>query len=156
MENYTRELIAVVALLAVTAGAILLLDQPVERPYTASFPGSDAPDLKLEVADTREERRKGLMNRRSLEKNTGMLFIFPGEEKRGFWMKNTYIPLDIIFIDANKTVVKIHEADPQPNATEDELKIYRSGSPAKYVIEIEQDFSDRYGIETGDRVVIEN
>lgn len=156
MENYTRTAAISALFLAIITGSLLFLDQPVERPYTASFPGSNAPELQLEVADTPEERSKGLMKRRNLEKNTGMLFIFPGEKERGFWMKDTYIPLDIIFIASNGTIVRIHEADPELNTPEEELKVYSSEKPAKYVIEVEQNFSERYGIEVGDTVKLEN
>ncbi|MFB6182833.1 MAG: DUF192 domain-containing protein, partial [Candidatus Nanohaloarchaea archaeon] len=77
--------------------------------------------ITLEIADTREERKKGLMFRKSLKNNHGMLFIFNKSANRTFWMKNTYIPLNIIFINENLTIVKIVNAEPQPNVSEQNL-----------------------------------
>ncbi len=155
MENYTRLFgIAGFFVLVTAASALLIMDETRERPYRATFPGTDAPELRLEVADKYEERRKGLMHRHTLEEETGMLFIFPGERDRSFWMKNTFIPLDIIFADSNGTIVKIHEAEPQPFTGEKNLRRYRSGTPAKYVIETRQGFSRKHGIEEGDTVLL--
>lgn len=109
--------------------------------------------LMLEKAETEEERRQGLMYRMSLEDGKGMLFSYEEEGNRSFWMKNTYIPLDMIFVTAEKTVRTIKQADPQPNVTEEELRIYTSEGPAKYVIETNQNFSETKGIEEGTNVI---
>lgn len=109
-------------------------------------------ELQLETADTPEERAEGLMGRRSLENGTGMLFIWEDSANRSFWMKNTYIPLDMIFVTAEKTVRTIKEANPEPNVSDEELKIYTSEGPARYVIETRQNFTDEKGIEEGNTV----
>ena len=109
-------------------------------------------ELQLEKADTREERRKGLMNRKSLDNNSGMLFIWDDSSNRTFWMKNTYVPLDIVFVTAEKTIRTIKEAEPQPNVTEENLELYSSEGPAKYVIETNRNFTDQEDIEKGDKV----
>ncbi|EGQ43066.1 MAG: hypothetical protein J07AB43_10550 [Candidatus Nanosalina sp. J07AB43] len=109
-------------------------------------------ELQLEKAETREERKNGLMNRRSLDNDSGMLFIWDDSSNRTFWMKNTYIPLDIIFVTAEKTIRAIQEAEPQPNVTEENLELYSSEGPAKYVIETNRNFTDQEGIEKGDKV----
>lgn len=111
--------------------------------------------LMLEKADTPEERSKGLMYRKELENGTGMLFVWEDEANRSFWMKNTYIPLDMIFVTAEKTVENIREADPQPNVSESMLKTYTSTGPAKYVIETRQNFSETQGIENGTEVIFQ-
>lgn len=129
----------------------VLLNQDERKTVEFRSEGERIASLQVEIADTPGERRKGLMNRKSLEKGRGMLFIFPKEQEQTFWMKNTYIPLDIIFIDANKTIVDIQQAEPQPNATESELKTYRSKKPSKYVIETNQGFTKQKGIEEGDK-----
>lgn len=116
------------------------------------YTGEENFSIDLEIADTPEERLRGLMYRRSLEENHGMLFIFPEEKKRSFWMKNTYIPLDIIYLNENKTIVDIDLADPQPNTSEENLKLYPSEKPAKYVIEMNQGFSENNSVDVGDRV----
>lgn len=109
----------------------------------------------LEVADSPAERRRGLMYRRSLPANRGMVFVFPDEAPRTFWMKNTYVPLDMIFVAANGTVLNVEHATPQPDATVTELRRYRSDGPARYVIEVNRGFANRTGIGPGARVVFD-
>ena len=81
-----------------------------------------------------------------------MIFIFPDEGPRAFWMKNTYIPLDMIFLNSEKEVLNVETAQPQPNTSEEDLKLYRSEGPAKYVIEVNAGFADNYPVEKGDKV----
>lgn len=120
---------------------------------TVYFPESDAV-IQVEVADTPGQREKGLMYRKKLSINKGMLFVFLEEEYREFWMKNTLIPLDMIFVDEKGRIINIEEAYPEPNASTRNLKTYRSEEPAKYVIETNSTFTERRDIEEGDRVVI--
>ncbi len=103
--------------------------------------------LDIEIADDDAQTTKGLMYRRSMEEKQGMLFIFPNIEERSFWMKNTYIPLDLIFLDENKVIVHIHEgAQPKSEASVPSLK------PAKYVLEVNEGFSAKYFLEVGGRM----
>jgi uncharacterized membrane protein (UPF0127 family) len=81
-----------------------------------SIDGKPSPVYYVEVARTDTERRKGLMYRKTLDENAGMLFIFPDEDIRSFYMKNTYIPLDMIFISKEKRVVGIIENVPILNS----------------------------------------
>lgn len=104
----------------------------------------------VEVAKTNEEREKGLMNVEYLEKNSGMLFIFPETGKYNFWMKNTLIPLDIIWIDSNNTIVEIKE-NFQP-CKEENCEIYYSKENALYVLEINGNLSNKYEINIGDKI----
>ncbi len=104
-------------------------------------------DFKLEVAETPQERQKGLQNRDEVEED-GMIFLYSEEDYRSFWMKNTKIDLDIIFLDENKKVVNIEEAKSAYNKSEEDLKSYKSDKPAKYVIEIEKGKSKEKGILT--------
>ena len=91
----------------------------------------------LEVADTKAERAKGLMFRESLPDDEGMLFIFPSESKHTFWMYQTEIPLDIIWLDSNWKIVH-EEKNVQPCKSTDprKCKSYQPDQNAKYVIEI--------------------
>jgi uncharacterized membrane protein (UPF0127 family) len=82
-----------------------------------------------------------------MPESAGMLFIFPQEEVRSFWMKNTYIPLDIIFVDASREIVTI-QSNTQPLSTEP----VPSYKPAKYVIEVNAGFTSKHNIKEGDRV----
>jgi uncharacterized protein len=103
--------------------------------------------IAIEIADTPEERNRGLMDRRSLPDSTGMLFIFERSGQQNFWMKNTYIPLDIIFVNAGKEIVKIHKY-----AAPHSIDSYPSEKEALYVVEVVGGFTDRYNIQEGDRI----
>ena len=104
----------------------------------------------VEVADTVEERQEGLMYREKLAKNSGMLFIFENERILSFWMKNTQIPLDMIFISANGTITEIKHYV-QPCLT-DPCPTYPSEYPNKYVLEVNAGFSEENDIQVGDRL----
>lgn len=95
----------------------------------------------VELAQTPTQWSTGLMHRDSLCENCGMLFIYPDENYRQFWMKNTLIPLDIIFIDTNFTIINIHHATPCKENTPCEK--YLSEKPAKYVLEVNGKTFDR-------------
>lgn len=103
--------------------------------------------LDIEVADDEYERQTGLMHRASLEENQGMLFIFEEELPRSFYMKNTYIPLDILFINAENKIVSFKE-----NAEPIDETSLPSNAPAKYVLEINGGLIERWGLEVGDKI----
>ncbi|MGZ8369771.1 MAG: DUF192 domain-containing protein [Caulobacteraceae bacterium] len=103
--------------------------------------------FQVEIADTDAERSRGLMFRTSLAPDRGMLFLFPGEDYLSFWMKNTYIPLDIIYISGSGRVVSIaRRTKPFSTAT------IPSGAPAQYVLEIAGGRSDEIGLRIGAKV----
>ena len=131
----------------------IILGFALTAPTTVQFPDSDT-SLNVEVAETPDERERGLMYREKLNIENGMLFVFPEEDYRGFWIKNTLIPLDIIFVDKERRIINIEEAYPEPNTSDENLKTYRSERPAKYVIETNSSFTERRNVEEGDRVVI--
>lgn len=101
----------------------------------------------LEIADVSTERSRGLMDRRILTDAFGMLFVFEREKPQSFWMKNTYIPLDIIYIDSNGQVVSIAK-DTEPLSTES----LPSAGPAQYVLELPAGQSNAIGLEAGDTI----
>jgi uncharacterized membrane protein (UPF0127 family) len=103
--------------------------------------------IAIEVADSPEERNRGLMDRRSLPDSTGMLFIFERSGQQNFWMKNTYIPLDIVFVNADKRIVKIHKY-----AAPHSIDSYPSQQDALYVVEVNGGFTDQHNIQEGDRI----
>lgn len=106
--------------------------------------------VNVEIADSKEEQASGLMYRTSLDTNKGMLFIFNDEQQRIFWMKNTKIPLDIIFIDANNNIVDIKE-DFQPCTAAELCEKYIS-TPAQYALEVNAGFVKEYGVSIWDDV----
>lgn len=105
----------------------------------------------LEVASTPEEKEKGLMNRTSLANNRGMVFVFRPATKVTFWMKDTLISLDMIFIN-NGTIVKIVK-NAEPNRTD---ILYPSDKNVTEVVEVNAGYSDENNINIGDKVVFEN
>ncbi len=102
-------------------------------------------NLQLEIADTPEKREKGLMYKTELCQDCGILFIFEKPEIATFWMKNTYISLDIIFIDENWKIDSIH----QKTTTNNQIIIYRSTKIVKYVLEVNAGFSEKNKLEVG-------
>jgi uncharacterized protein len=103
--------------------------------------------IDIELATTDREREKGLMDRKSMTDSQGMLFIFPVAQEQSFWMKNTYISLDIIFIDEQKEIVSV-----QKNTTPLSEESLPSFKEAQYVLEVNAGFYDKYHISYGDRI----
>ncbi len=103
--------------------------------------------IEVEVADTPQAREIGLMNRESLAEDTGMLFDFREDRPVSMWMKNTLIPLDMLFIDKTGTVVRIAR-----NAKPHSLETIPSGKPVRYVLEINGGAAATYGAKTGDKL----
>ncbi len=90
----------------------------------------------LELAITPSERSRGLSNREHLAPDGGMLFVFTQASTLSFWMKETLIPLDILFLDEERRIVNIHTMLPEPGVPDGQLTIYRSTSPAQYAVEV--------------------
>jgi len=91
--------------------------------------------ITIEIANTEPTRTKGLMYRMSLEKDAGMLFIFPDEAKRAFWMKNTFIPLSIAYFSSGKKLIEIFDMAATTPKTTDHLR-YPSTQAAKFALEM--------------------
>ena len=104
--------------------------------------------FNVEIAKTIEERRTGLMYRKKLLNNEGMLFIFPREKIIQLWMKNTYIPLDVIFISENKVIVDIKKNMEKLSET-----IVKSKVKSRYALEFNAGLINKLDIEIGDKVL---
>lgn len=100
----------------------------------------------FELADTAHKRKKGLMFRKDLGEVSGMLFVYPQERHLSFYMKNTYIPLDIAFISRDLRVINIRSMKPQDET------LVRSAGRAKYALEAKRGFFRKTGIEAGSRI----
>ncbi len=103
--------------------------------------------IDLEIADTEYERELGLMNRNEMKENQGMLFIFGMQKYQSFWMRNTLISLDMIFVDSQKKIVTIHK-----NTKTLSDQSYPSSEPAMYVVEVLAGYTDKHNIQVGDKI----
>ena len=108
--------------------------------------------VRAEIADTEDKKIKGLMFRKSLKEDAGMWFPFGTDSTYSFWMKNTLIPLDIIFINKEFTIVDIIQAEP---CEEEPCESYSTTQYSRYILEVNQGFAARNNIEIGNTVTIE-
>ena len=116
--------------------------EPQELP-TVDVTIGDA-EIKMMVADDFDERRTGMMHRKEVGPDEGMLFVFPDVDFRSFWMRNTLVPLDIIFLDARMRVLNVGRGEPL-----DENNSVRSVGRAKYVVELAAGRADELGLKRG-------
>lgn len=139
-------IIVAVLLVALLSAYLISTD-----PETVLITTADATEIALdvEIADEPSEQARGLMFRESLDSDAGMLFVFPDERRRTFWMRDTSIPLSIAYIGADGTIIDIQDLQPL-----DETPVPSSG-PAKYALEVNQGFFDERGIAVGDTVSLE-
>ncbi len=105
--------------------------------------------IMAELADTVEQRARGLMFRPSLEKNRGMLFTFAEPQQWSFWMKNTRISLDIIWMDGNKKIVHIERSVPTCSRTDDGCPQYQPNENALYVLELASGSAEALQLDRG-------
>ncbi len=158
MTNFIKQslgnnfLLTIICLLSLAA----CNQQPAEKPATQK--DTQIPEgrqritirgipLYVEVVQTDEERMRGLMFREQLPEDQGMLFVFEFSRIQSFWMRNTFIPLDIAFIDSEGKIVDIQQMEPI-----DESKNYISAAPALYVLETNAGWFVRHGVKVGDMV----
>jgi uncharacterized membrane protein (UPF0127 family) len=117
---------------------------PAGLPMTSMRIGNR--NFNLEIAATDGSMERGLMKRDSMPEDHGMIFIFPGDEVRDFWMKNTRFPLDILFADGHGRIVSIHQMDAyDEHHTSSDL-------PARYAIELNRGAADAAGVKVGDQL----
>jgi uncharacterized membrane protein (UPF0127 family) len=140
-----RSIVAIAALtLLVGPSACRATAEP-----TVALAGSDGRSVEVivEIARTSAELRRGLMWRDEMARDHGMLFVFANESERSFWMKNTPLPLDILYIDSSARIVSIAE-----NTTPYSTKSIPSRGPARYVLEVNGGFCREHGIVAGSTV----
>ncbi|RXV60405.1 hypothetical protein C6W92_13740 [Roseovarius sp. A46] len=131
------------AIVLVLAGGAAMAGTCREGTAQLRGPGGEAV-FRVETADTEAERAQGLMNRESLAASAGMLFVYPRPQQVGFWMKNTLIPLDMIFMDASGTVRRVHH-EAQPHDT----RPIMGGNGIQTVLEVNGGMARRIGIAPG-------
>lgn len=140
------------ALLAAALAAALGVGAPSASAGARAEPldiitSTGAHRYEVEIANDNESRERGLMYRNQMATNHGMLFEFPERAPVTFWMKNTYLPLDMIFIDANGTVRGVYE-----HATPMSEKLISSGVPVVAVLELNADQASHIRVKAGDKV----
>jgi uncharacterized protein len=128
---------AVLAAAALAAASSALAQMPVVQLVAGMYL------IRAEVANTFDTRATGLMFRKSLAPNEGMLFVFPEAEMECMWMKNTLIPLSVAFIDASGAIVSISEMQPQTETT------HCAARPAKYALEMNRGWFASKGLRAG-------
>ena len=133
-----RQLFA--ALLLLGCSAVARADLPE---ITLTIAGNKA---TAEVASTDSQRQVGLMNRRMLPENRGMLFVFPDVAMHGMWMMNTYVPLSVAFLDREGRIINIEDMQPQTQNT------HSASKPAKYALEMNLGWFAKRGIKAGTKV----
>jgi len=121
-------------------------------PGPAPAPVAATRVARVEVASTPEARERGLMNRASLAEDTGMLFAYPDERPRRFWMKNCRIALSAAFLDGNGRIVRVVEMEPGEGRPDADIPLHESGAPARYVLEMAAGWFRAAGIREGDLV----
>lgn len=109
--------------------------------------GDTIQKLDIEIADTEYEHETGLMYREKMQKDRGMLFIYNSEAPRYFYMKNTYIPLDIIYFDKDSSFVSV-----QKNAEPRDETSLPSDGPAQFILEVNAGLSDQWELDKGDKI----
>jgi uncharacterized protein len=109
--------------------------------------GKEIAKINIEIADTERKRMQGLMYRKTMDESNGMLFVFPVSELQSFWMKNTVLSLDIMFVNENKEIVKIHK-NTKPFSEESLPSLKK----AMYVVEVNAGYSEKHGISEGDKI----
>jgi uncharacterized membrane protein (UPF0127 family) len=102
--------------------------------------------IRAEIANTFDSRARGLMFRKSLGPNSGMLFVFPDVSTHCMWMKNTYVPLSVAFIDEQGAIVSIHDMQPQTETS------HCAARPARFALEMSQGWFAQKGVKPGARI----
>jgi uncharacterized membrane protein (UPF0127 family) len=105
--------------------------------------------VKVEMAETPDEISRGLMYRRDLGSDKGMIFVFDEEKIHSFWMENTLIPLDMIWISGDLKIVRTESAVPCGKTA---CRIYNEVTPSKYVVEVNAGYVDKKGLKIGEKV----
>lgn len=103
-------------------------------------------EISAEIADTLEKQQLGLMHRKTLPENSGMIFVYSRDSRKSFWMKNTSIPLSIAYIAKDGTIKEIYDMEPFSKRTTD------SKFSVRYALEVNKGAFEKHGIKPGDKV----
>jgi len=143
-------------LVSVSFSGCMTAEDPDDGLYQVTFDdnGVKLLSIRCEMAATEAERRTGLMNRTELAVDRGMVFHYDPAREVYIWMKNTHIPLDIVFVSPDFEVIRVYEADPGVGIPDDQLEVYPSNGVCKYVIEMNRGLAAGNGIGPGTGVTV--
>ena len=133
-------------LLAVGLGVGMIAANAIAQQFPVMSLSTGIHVVQAEVAATNENRMQGLMFRKSMGQNNGMLFVFPEEGQHCMWMKNTLLPLSVAFMDAKGVIVSIHDMDPQSEVS------HCAAAPARFALEMNRGWFRSKGVAAGARI----
>lgn len=134
------------SVLAVGLGVGMIAANAIAQQFPAMALNAGIHLVQAEVAASNENRMQGLMFRKSMGQNNGMLFVFPEEGQHCMWMKNTLLPLSVAFMDAKGVIVSIHDMDPQSEVS------HCAAAPARFALEMNRGWFRSKGIAAGARI----
>lgn len=143
-------------LILVGLGIAFAQKYPVETLFKQTTAVVNNSTFKLILAKSQKEKEVGLSEKKSLEQNAGMLFVFEKPDFYSFWMKNMKFPIDIIFIKDNKIITVYQNAKPPINNENNSLTIYKPEEPVDKVLEINSGLSEKNNIKKGDEIKFQN
>jgi uncharacterized protein len=138
-----------VKLLALLCVSAALAGEPLKASKRAPLTFPDGQTIQADVVDTPLDRERGLMFRRKLARDYGMLFVFPAQRSITFWMKNTLVPLDMVFIDRDKTITAVFERVRASTEKTPDSEVARAGGVALYVLELPAGAAKRHKLAEG-------
>lgn len=151
MNQQLTTLIARIILLTTLQCAFSTATADPEKRGTVGF--YEHGQIEIEIADTEDLRVQGLMHRTQLAESQGMLFVYPDQAVRGVWMKNTLLPLDVLFLSADGKIVSIlHRLTP---CAKEPCTVYTSTTDAMYMLEVNAGFVDRHQLKVGQDLMLE-
>jgi uncharacterized membrane protein (UPF0127 family) len=145
-----KKVLALVIVLVVMIGGFVVWSDTAQAPTQEVLSGSTEVSLGnssviADVVDTEDSRRKGLSGHEPLEESEGMLFVFQSDAEHSFWMKDMLFSIDMIWLDANKTVIHIEE-----NATPESYpRSFGPSAPSRYVLEVPAGWAKRHAVVVG-------
>ena len=155
MKSVRKLFFLLLCIVSLLVGFLIITNQKAKKGTIAERKIANIKGVKIyvEIADTADKKAKGLSGRKSLDKSSGMLFIFPKDTEPAFWMKDMFFPIDIIWINDDK-ITQIDKNVPNPisGAIDSQLPLYRPSLPIDYVLEVNAGFSDKNNLGIGDYV----
>ncbi len=127
----------------------------LERGYGTYAVLPDGTKITVAIAKTDEERARGLGGRDYIDENEGMYFLFPKEDRYGFWMKDMQFSIDILWVKQGKLVGFVKNVQPEPGKGDGELALYHPPEPVSSVLEMKAGSVVRYGLKAGDKIKVQ-